>query len=835
MATFAAFRQSITARLTLLVAVVAAPLFGLQIHNTIDEADAARREALDRSLRVARSVLGRVDDHLHNVDALLVAVAAAVPPRRDAVDAGNATLRKIKSGLPGYFGSISVIEPDGTMLYSAETPPPKPGSINVADRRYFKDAVSSGALAVGDVIVSRTSGKRILVFARPIRDDAASPLRGVVSTSTLLDRFQEIFSEIELPQGSIITILDRKGVVLARSVEPEKWVGTDLSGVQSVRESLDEREGVRELVSADGTPRLSAFTTSRLVPWLIYVGIPSETAFASSQKRRQQGIALTLLVSLLAIGAAVWISRGIARPLRRLAGDAGELARGNLSHRAALVARGEVGELAAGFNVMAASLEAQRAQLQEREARIRSLFEQAADGIFIITPDHRYLDANTEGLRMLGYSREELLGMHVWDVLAEHERPRLAAEVATMMAGTPHLAEWEHLRKDGTTFPAEVSARAHSPDQYLAIVRDQTQRRQAEQALREAHDLYKEMALLAADYVWELDENLRFREITPAPRIKGRFDGASQIGKTRWELPYLGMGEAGWAAHRADLDARRPFRDLELSMRNLQGEERWFLSSGNPVFGPDGRFQGYRGTSVDITELKQSEVRLRDYSNRLEDLSRKLMRVQEDERRALARELHDEVGQALTALKLNLAALRRWFSEEAKLAVLDDCIGLVEDTIGQIRDRSLDLRPPMLDDVGLAGTLQWYASRLAKRAGLTIAADIGALPERPSPEVESAAFRIAQEALTNVLRHAGARKAEIRLETDDRALVLAVRDDGRGFDPAAVRPGETTESGAGLVGMRERVDLLGGEMVIDSSPERGTEIRVRLPLNPQRP
>lgn len=122
--------------------------------------------------------------------------------------------------------------------------------------------------------------------------------------------------------------------------------------------------------------------------------------------------------------------------------------------------------------------------LCDSEKRMRNLFEQAGDGIFLLTPDHKYLDANAEGLRMLGYSREELLGLRISDVLAEHERHRLDTEVPTMMAGTPHLAEWLHRRKDGTTFPAEVSARAHSNDQYIAIVRDLTPRKLAEEELK---------------------------------------------------------------------------------------------------------------------------------------------------------------------------------------------------------------------------------------------------------------------------------------------------------------------------------------------------------------
>jgi signal transduction histidine kinase len=159
--------------------------------------------------------------------------------------------------------------------------------------------------------------------------------------------------------------------------------------------------------------------------------------------------------------------------------------------------------------------------------------------------------------------------------------------------------------------------------------------------------------------------------------------------------------------------------------------------------------------------------------------------------------------------------------------MLDDGIGMADVAIAQVRDRSLDLRPPMLDDIGLAGTLEWLVKRLAAKVSLRITAQIAPLAERPAPEVESAAYRIAQEALTNVLRHAGAALAEVRLWQEGGMLFLTVRDDGAGFDP------QSRQAGFGLSGMRERALLLGGEFMLDSSPGQGAEIRACLPLKPR--
>ncbi|OGB25510.1 MAG: hypothetical protein A3I66_16140 [Burkholderiales bacterium RIFCSPLOWO2_02_FULL_57_36] len=488
METLATFRQTIAARLILLVAVVAIPLVGLQLYYALDEAASARTEALDRSLWVAQAVKGRIEDHLRSVDSLLVTVAATVPARPGAVEQGNATLRRIKAGLPDYFGSISILEPDGTMLYSAETPSP-PRSLNVGDRRYFKEAISTDTLAVGDPIVSRTSGKRILVFARSVRDDKTGKIGSVVSASTLLERFQHIFEQEQLPRGSIITLIDQRGVILARSIEPEKWIGLDVSQKVGVKQVFQLGEGTREAVSLDGVKRLTGFTKLHQVPWLVYVGIPSDVALAGARTRSSRLILLTLLVSLLAIGMAGWIARGIAQPLARLARDAAELAGGHLSHRSKVRAGGEVGELANSFNAMAGAVELQRTKLAESEAYARATFEQAAVGIARVAPDGRLLLVNQRLCEMVGYTRDELLTRRLQDIIhpddLECDRS-FAQQLLGPSASAPACsAEMRYLHKDGNITwichtVSLVRTNSGEPDYFISVMEDITARKRNE-------------------------------------------------------------------------------------------------------------------------------------------------------------------------------------------------------------------------------------------------------------------------------------------------------------------------------------------------------------------
>jgi len=194
------------------------------------------------------------------------------------------------------------------------------------------------------------------------------------------------------------------------------------------------------------------------------------------------------------------------------------------------------------------------------------------------------------------------------------------------------------------------------------------------------------------------------------------------------------------------------------------------------------------------------------------------------ERRHIARELHDEIGQALTALKINLQAVQR-FPETGLLEPrLLDSVNIVDRTLRQVRNLSLDLRPSMLDDFGLRAALRWYADQQAQRAGLQVQFIAAALEGRLNPTLETACFRVAQEALTNIVRHARARSVVVRLEEEAGFLHLTVRDDGIGFDLGAVHRQRASGASLGVLGMKERASLAGGRVEVRSRPGEGTEV-----------
>lgn len=238
--------------------------------------------------------------------------------------------------------------------------------------------------------------------------------------------------------------------------------------------------------------------------------------------------------------------------------------------------------------------------------------------------------------------------------------------------------------------------------------------------------------------------------------------------------------------------------------------------------------------------LRQQYKQLQGFNTRLEAtvqartaqlqaLSVKLLEAQETERRFLAHELHDEIGQALTAIKISLHRLERWTTSPQASEPLEDCLALVDGTLQQVRNISLDLRPSMLDDLGLVPTLHWYINRHAKRTGLRETLTCDAFPQRLPMTTETACFRIVQEALTNIARHAQAQMVSVTLRQANHTLHLTIQDDGIGFDQNLRRTTAKVTS-LGLLGMEERGTLIGGQLSIASTPGQGTRIALQVPL-----
>jgi signal transduction histidine kinase len=209
--------------------------------------------------------------------------------------------------------------------------------------------------------------------------------------------------------------------------------------------------------------------------------------------------------------------------------------------------------------------------------------------------------------------------------------------------------------------------------------------------------------------------------------------------------------------------------------------------------------------------------------------------AQETERRNIARELHDEIGQALTVMQLNLQAMLQSPGADALTPRLNESLKVVERVLEQVQDISLDLRPSILDDLGLEPALRWYTDRQAALVELKVEFHADRLEQRLDPVIETECFRVAQEALTNVVRHAQAKVVTVELRKEEGQLHLCVRDDGIGFDVAAIREKAVHGASLGLLSMEERAALAGGGLEFKSTPGQGTDVQAWFPLKWQTP
>lgn len=240
----------------------------------------------------------------------------------------------------------------------------------------------------------------------------------------------------------------------------------------------------------------------------------------------------------------------------------------------------------------------------------------------------------------------------------------------------------------------------------------------------------------------------------------------------------------------------------------------------------------------DKLELRVQErtMALVDSNQRLRELSHRLMNIQETERRQIAHDLHDEIGQSLTAMKLGLREADSGLKLGPTASLLKDSLSILDGVIQQVRSLALDLRPSLLDELGLVPALKWYIKRHGERAGWETDYSVHEVNSHLPPDVSITCFRIVQEALTNIARYAKATHVQVTLERQGDRIVLTVEDNGKGFDVGQAKTRARTGVSIGLLGMEERARLVGGEMTITSSPKKGTRLTASIPvgeLNPQ--
>jgi PAS domain S-box-containing protein len=473
-----------------------------------------------------------------------------------------------------------------------------------------------------------------------------------------------------------------------------------------------------------------------------------------------------------------------------------------------------------------------RALLENLLVRYTDLFDFAPVGYFTIEPSGVIAEANLAGASLLGVERAQVIGTRFAQFVASPERTTFSGLISQVFAsGAPQGCELTLLRAGKAPVCVTLDAtRAQDGAMCRAVLVDITARRQAQRALSESEARTSSIIESAMDAIITVDETQRIVAFNQAAASMFGCAAVDAVGQTLDRF----IPQRFRAVHPGHMQDFGTSKTTSRSMGN-PGQVDALRSNGEefPVEAAisHAKIHGRQFFTVilrDVTQSKRARENLERSQRDLRALTKAANEALEAERSRVAHELHEEFGQSLTAMKMDLEALRdklppaRPDLQDRALAIRAIIDGLVAST----RQIASDLRPLMLDDLGLAAALEWLTQSFSQRCGIAVTLTVdNALAQVPEPYA-STLYRIAQESLTNIARHAQASVAVMRLEMAGGCAQLTVRDNGRGIDAAELSKSDSY----GLLGVRERLALLGGELNIGREAGQGTQLRVRVPL-----
>jgi len=738
------------------------------------------------------------------------------PADMTARQQANAVLDHFKYSLKA--GVCYLMDDKGTTIASSNRDAPDSFvGENFAFRPYFRQAFERAPATY--LALGVTSKKRGVYFSFPVFDDTEDHIIGLAVIKTPIENIEK---KLELLPDEIVLAADPTGVIfistrtdwLYHTVEP-----LSSSQIQEVARSRQFGPG----------------------PWT-WVGLNIINGkIATDQDGRKYLLHRSDLDNypgwkILHLQSLNAIAENVSRPLIRIAGPAIltlciliGLSVFSLYRRASSdILRRRSAEMA----------------LRESEERYRSLYHDTPAMLHSIDADSRLITVSDYWTDAMEYDRETVIGTRLTRYMTPESRRYAEEQVipAFFQTGFCKDVPYRFIKKNGGIIDVFLSAVAVRDKQgkivrSLAVSVDITERKKAEEALRRAKeqlDRYsRDLERQVRERTREISSILKYApDVVYTKDLEGRYI----LINARYE-EILGLsneqvrGQTDTEILPDDMADQFRTNDQRVLTggRSLQVEERFlhkdgvhvYLSVKFPLYDESGRTSGVCSISTDITTEKQARDQLRR-------LSAGVMAAHEAERSAIARELHDELGQVLTALRMDSAwmanRLKNIDSIAAKraLAMRD----LIDQNIEDVRGLAIRLRPGVLDDLGLVDALEWLTTDFEKRTEITCVFEHKAIPSIPST-VATAIYRITQEALTNVGRHARADHVTVRLSSENNDLKLFVIDDGRGFDVSDL----TASDGLGVVGMRERATLVGGKYEVSSRPGEGTRIHLVVPLN----
>ena len=925
-----------------------------------------RQQAETRAIVSTQSLSSSMELTLEGVIATIdVALQASADEISRQIAGGRADLPSInrylerqKERLP-HVAVLRAMNEQGDIVYGQGvlTPP-----VNNSDRDYFihlRDHPRAGLFMVKP-LVGRIAHKWIWPFARRI-DNSDGSFGGVVFAAINIEEIEKMFAQVQTDPGGSIALRGVELELIARYTVQKANpipIGDKRLAVpfaQALKANPREGTYVSDATGLDDTSRRYSYRRNPRYGFVVNVGIAGEDALADWRKQVWTIAGLALAFVFAALAYAMLIGRAWRRQ-----------------------------------ELDMAALEAGRQALREGDARYRTVIESSSDGFWVVDLEGRILDVNEAYARRSGYTREELLRMHISDLEANVAPSETTARLGAISSSGAGSFETLHRAKDGTLWPVEVSvrARADRPGQILGFLRDISARKRAETLLRTrlrftelaqagSLDEFLQQVLDVAEEVtgsqigffhfvdpdqehlslqaWSTNTLARMCTAegkgqhyaiseagvwvdafhARAPVIHNDYPGyAHKKGLPQGHAPItrelivpiiragkvteiIGVGNKASDYVQADVQALQLIAEMaqdlvdriraeaevrtlsrameqspasvvitdrlgnieyvnprfeevtgytkaeaigknprilksgivpgevyaqlwatisrggewrgELCNRRKNGDLYWEQAAISGLKDESGEVGHYIAVKEDITERRRAEDSARQAHEQLRLLTMRLNRVHEAESNLLSRELHDEFGQMLTSVKMDLSWLASRL-DQSRPELIDkvaSSLSLVDASVKSVRSIAARLRPRILDELGLLSAIDWLVQDFRERSGI----DSAFLADAPqvsalSAERSTAVFRIVQEALSNVARHADAKCIDVSLHTEDGWLTLEIRDDGKG-----VREDETTSyESIGLLGMRERAFAARGKLMFDSVTGKGTVVTLRLPL-----
>jgi len=691
---------------------------------------------------------------------------------------------------------------------------------NFAFRPYFKQAIKS--IPSTYIALGTTSGKRGAYYSHPVYVEGQDSPAGIVVIKVSIELIE---SELITTSGEIALVTDPQGIVfisnqknwlyhsikkhsskeisdIAKSLQfgngPWRWIGLEIKG----EKYAEDTGGNKYLIH-----RLSLYNYPGWDVIYLYNLKEISKIFSSPLLKIIEPIIIVLCVL---VGLTVFL-------LYKKASD--ELLKRKAFERA----------------------------LQKSEERYRSIYHNTPAMLHSIDPDGCLVSVSDNWLEIMGYEREDVIGQKLARFLTPDSKSYAETAVFPEFFKTGFCKDipYRFVKKNGDVIDVLLSAIGDRDDEgnitrSLAVSIDVTERIRAEKELKLAKE---ELSRYSKDLERQVRERTReinsILQYTPSVVYIKDTEGRYILVNSRFEELFGVQNDEVRGKTDYDIfpkEAAEQFRNNDLKVlserRSCQVEERvhqkgdmhTYLSVKFPLYDESGDIVSVCGISTDITDVKKAQDQLRR-------LSGSIMANQEKERSAIARELHDELGQILTALNMDSVWLHEHLKEtDAKAArrALTMC-ELIDKTIEEVRSLAIRLRPGILDDLGLVDALEWYTADFERRTGITCVFEHANIPNI-SDNVATAAYRIAQETLTNVARHASASRVEVDLQENEGILSLSTVDNGIGFNVSELSETEAL----GLAGMRERAVLVNGVLNAQSQPGDGTRVFFRVPIDGQK-